>query len=277
MLGLFTLLCGTVFILNRLSNAAEKSKKGWLGVRIEEITPSLRDELKLGDRFGLLVVDVVNYSPADDAGLREDDVIIKYDDRDVEKADEFSKMVRKTEPGTAVKLLIVRDGAEKEIEVTIERRKIERHKTFGWRGEDFEVILSRPQLGVRVHELNEDLAEYFQVEKNAGVLVSEVIADGPAEDAGLKAGDVITKIDDEDIADPDELIDVLNDYEDGDTVTVEFVRKGKTESVDVELAGADFFHHFFGRGGKHVVRMPPWHRNRWRGPKILFKEQGDSI
>jgi membrane-associated protease RseP (regulator of RpoE activity) len=66
-------------------------------------------------------------------------------------------------------------------------------------------------------------------------LILEVIEDSPAEEAGLKAGDVITKVDEEEIRDPEELVETLEDYEEGDVVKVEYVRRGKKESVEVEL------------------------------------------
>ena len=66
-------------------------------------------------------------------------------------------------------------------------------------------------------------------------MILEVVDDSPAEQAGLRAGDVITKVDEEVIRDPDDLIETLEDYEDGDVVQLEYVRKGNKERVEVEL------------------------------------------
>lgn len=235
-LFLLSLMLGFMFI----ANVTFAVGKGWLGVSIREMTPSMREEYKLGERSGLLVVDVARNSPADDAGLREDDVILKYDGQPVEIAGEFSKLVRNTEPGKTVKLLVFRDGEEKDFEVEIAKRKSRVVKPAYWGGKHFAFCMDRPRLGVVVHALNEDLAPYFKVEKNSGALISQVMEDSPAEAAGLKAGDVITKIDDEKISGPEDLYEALEQYEGGDKVMVEYIRKDAAEKVEVELEDEGF-------------------------------------
>lgn len=234
-LALLFMFSGIMLITSHNVRGFAKKKKGWLGVSVQEMTPSLREAMELGDRSGLLITDVVHGSPADDADLREEDVIVKFDGKEVEKANAFARLVRNTEPGTKVKLLIFRDGKEKEVEVILGKRKSKRLRHFGWGGEREIIIMGRPRLGAQVHELNEDLAPYFKVEKNQGVLVLDVTEDSPAEEAGLKAGDVITKVDEEEIRNPEELIQTLEEYEEGDVVQVEYVRGGKKERVEVEL------------------------------------------
>ncbi|RMF57660.1 MAG: PDZ domain-containing protein, partial [Calditrichaeota bacterium] len=108
------LVAAGVLAVGLNGQAHAKSKRGWLGVGIREMTPSLRDEYELGSRDGLLIIDVAPDSPAEDAGLREDDVILKFNGHDVARAKEFSKMVRNMEPGTEVELLILRNGKERE-------------------------------------------------------------------------------------------------------------------------------------------------------------------
>lgn len=225
-----------------------KTKKGWLGVSVKELTPSMRDELKLGNRSGLLITNVVPGSPADDAGLREDDVIAKYDGKTVERIDAFVELVQNTAPETSLKIDIVRDGEEKTVEVAIAKRRSRNWNYFGMGDEGGEVIFlgDRPRLGVQVHELNKDLAEYFPGAEAGGVLVLDVVKDGPAEKAGLKAGDVIQKVNGEKISSPEDLMDVLANFEAGDVVTVEYLRKGapgKTEAAlekPVEIGSRDF-------------------------------------
>src|SRR5262245_42343639 len=75
-------------------SAVEKPGKGWLGVSVRELTPSARERLKLGNETGLLVTEVLRDSPADDAGLKADDVILQFDAQKVEQADDFSRLVR---------------------------------------------------------------------------------------------------------------------------------------------------------------------------------------
>lgn len=259
----FAVLSGLLFVTLRDGNAVEKTKKGWLGVSVQELTPSLRESMKVGNRSGLLITDVVEDSPADDANLREEDVLLSFDGKAVEKADDFTQLVRSTAPDKKVKVKIVRNGEERELEVTVGARKNEAYgRSFSWSGNGSHspnVVMwnNRPQLGAQVQDLNRDLAPYFKVEEKSGVLVLSVSDDSPAEKAGLKAGDVITRLDDEKITDADDLISALRDYEDGDKVTLEYVRQGKNASVQVELENNENSHGFqFFTPAPGKIRVP---------------------
>lgn len=235
--------------------AKESSKKAWLGVQIQELTPSLRESFKLGDKTGLLITEVVENSPADDANLREEDVIIEFAGQPVERAEAFTKLVRGSEPGKEVKVVVMRDGARKEIMVTLAARKTSKSYSYAWGGEPMRFFGPHPQLGVQAHELDADLAAYFSVKENEGALVLKVFEGAPAEKAGIKAGDVITKIDDESIDDPDDLVRALADYEEGDEITVTYVRHGKTTTAKATLEESDSGFHFFQAPGKERIRM----------------------
>lgn len=268
---LLFLFAGFLFIPLDIANTVEKTKKGWLGVRVQEMTPSLKEAYEVGDRSGLLIAEVMHGSPADDAGLREEDVIVEFDGKPVEKADDFARMVRKTAPRTNVTVLIIRDGKEKEIEVTLGRRKVRLRGPTCWSGENFVIVTGKPRLGVRIQELNEDLAPYFKVEEYSGVLISEVTEDSPAEEAGLKAGDVITKIDDEEISDPEDLIEALNEYDEGDVITVEYVRKGKTEKVEVELEESAFPNIRIRRPGGPRIQIHRFAPDLLHAPEMIIR------
>jgi membrane-associated protease RseP (regulator of RpoE activity) len=88
---------------------------------------------------------------------------------------------------------------------------------------------------VKPQDINADLAEYFKVKEHEGVLVAEVVENGPAEKAGIKAGDVIVQLDNEKITEPDDIQSILSDKEDGDKVEIAFVRKGERKTVTAEL------------------------------------------
>ena len=271
-----------IFAIQSQSQAQSKSKKGWLGVGIQEMTPSMSKDYELGNRTGLLITSVVEKSPADDAGLREDDIILTFNGKSVELSEEFSRTVRKTERDTKVSLLIMREGKEKEVEVTIGKRR--RRHSFAWSDDNnfqFFMGMGRPKLGVQVHELNGDLAEYFKVNKDDGVLITQVTEGSPAEAAGLKAGDVITMLDDEKISSHEDLIETLENYDYGDVASVQFERKGKTQKVEVELEGSDFHNlHFFGSGLHKGMRLhvPNAPRIEIAPPmRFEFKGGGKSI
>jgi S1-C subfamily serine protease len=272
----FVIFGALLFVALRDGKAVEKTKKSWLGVSVQELTPSLRDAMKVGNRPGLLITNVVRNSPADDADLRDEDVLLSFDGKTVEKADDFVRLVRNTPPDKKVKIKILRDGEEREIEVTLEARKTvssPRAFAYNWGGDGRNLIaFGRPRLGVQVQELNKDLAPYFKVEEKGGVLVLDVTADSPAEKAGLKAGDVITKIDGEKIIDADDLINALQDYEEGDEATIEYVRQGKTATVQAALESSeDHGFHIWGPD-RQKIRIRNFGADNWRDADLIAPE-----
>jgi len=263
-LAFFAIFGGVLFIAFHDGKAVEKTKKGWLGVSVQELTPSLRETMKAGNRSGLLITDVVEGSPADDANLREEDVLLSFDGKSVEKADEFTELVRNTPPDKKVKVKILRDGEERELEVTVGARKSESWVGgHGWGKNPGMVWMGDwPRLGVQVQDLNKDLAPYFKVEEKNGVLVLEISKDGPAGKAGLKAGDVITRVGDEKITDSDDLISALHDYEEGDKVKIEYVRQGKNSTAEAILDNDESHGFQFFTPERQKIRIPE--RNKIR-------------
>jgi serine protease Do len=245
-----------IFAMIQGVSAKESSKKAWLGVQIQELTPSLRESFKLGDKTGVLITEVVDDSPADDANLREEDVIIEFAGQSVEYAEAFTKLVRNSEPGKEVKVVVIRDGARKEIMVTLAARKTPRSYSAAWSGGPMSFFGSRMHLGVQTHDLDADLAGYFNVKEDGGALVLTVYEDTPAEKAGLKAGDVITKVDDESIDDPEDLARAIADYEEDDEITITYVRHGKTATAKATLEESDRgSFHYFHAPGKERIRI----------------------
>ena len=277
------LLVGIMFLSWQSGEVQAKPKRGWLGVGVEEMTPSMREEMKLGNRSGLLIVSVVPGSPAEDAGLQEDDVLIKYAGKNVDKADDFITLVRDTEPNSPVKITIVREGAEKEIEITVGKKRSANFHYFGTGDEsNFLFFSDKPKLGVQVQELNKDLAQYFNgVEK--GALVLKVVEESPAQKAGLKAGDIISKIDNETVENPEDLMDVLGYYEAEETVNLEYMRKGSAAKTEVKLEKGDEISSKSFR--RYSPRIPPhlnWHGfDRYKGDKdvkiILENGLGEGV
>ncbi len=97
-----------------------KVERGWLGVIIQDLTPSLRDHF--GVKKGVLVSDVVDDSPAQKAGMKRGDVIVRFHGEKVENSTQLREMVVSTPPGEEISLLLVRDGEEKSVKVTIGKK-----------------------------------------------------------------------------------------------------------------------------------------------------------
>ena len=93
--------------------------------------------------------------------------------------------------------------------------------------------MGRGRLGVRVETLNPDLAGYFSVPNNRGVLVVEVMKDTPADKAGLKAGDVITRVAGQEVSDAGDLVQALGNDE--GKVSLDIIRRGARRTIDAQL------------------------------------------
>ena len=223
------------------------SKIGWLGVYIQDITKDMKEALDLKSKRGVLVRDVVNDSPADEAGIEQEDVIIRFEGKKVRNSSHLTSLIRDSSPDEEVELKILRDGKERIITVTLgkrprdllsyeyefepflrEAKRIKPH-TYSF------CFFSGSRIGVKVQDLTEQLGEYFGVEDGEGALITEVEEDMPAHQAGLKAGDVIVEVDGEEIDDTEDLMDAISETEEGDKVEIKVIRNRKPESFVVEV------------------------------------------
>jgi C-terminal processing protease CtpA/Prc len=222
------------------SDATAASRRpGYLGVSIEKLSFDDKKELKVD--FGVLVGDVSEDSPAEKAGIREDDVIQYFNGDKIRRTQDLIRRVRETKPGTKVKIGLVRESKTMEVEAEIGRfhrseiivgGQDERRFRYSGRG--------GRALGVRLHDLNPDLSEYFKVKEDEGALVTEVEDDSPAEKAGIKAGDVIVKIDGDPVTGPDDVAEILSDRDEGDEVEITLIRKGIKQTVKAEVEERNF-------------------------------------
>jgi membrane-associated protease RseP (regulator of RpoE activity) len=191
-----------------------------LGLVLSTISPHLRDDLKIDS--GAVIEEVIPDSPAAKAGLKEGDIILKIDGTKIESDRDIRKTLREMENPKEMTLDVLRDGKPLTVRVTPEKREMNLIHHFGG-----------PYLGVESEEIDQDLANYFQVQPNSGVLVTRVESDSPAMKGGLKSGDVITQINGKKVATPVELRDALKDVKEGESVSVTVLRHGKVQNVTV--------------------------------------------
>jgi serine protease Do len=165
--------------------------RGWLGVQINSLTEDMARSYGLEEAKGAAIVDVTEGSPADKAGLKPDDVVIRVDGRQVEDNGDLSSYVASRPPGAEVELRVLRQGQEKDLSVTL--------GTFP--DEDFaETAEESPrgehqQLGMTLQDLTPELAQRLELDRTAaGAIVLEVSPGEPADEAGLRRGDVIVSV-----------------------------------------------------------------------------------
>ena len=166
-------------------------ERGFLGVNIQDLTPQLAKEFKLDHANGALVSEVTPQSPADKGGLKNGDVIVEFNGTPVTDSRHLKLQVGATIAGSSVPVKILRDGASKTLQVTVEKLAGDKLAKAASATEPAEDALQ----GVAVADL--DLASRAELkvpERVNGALVSQVQPDSAAYEAGLRAGDVITEI-----------------------------------------------------------------------------------
>jgi serine protease Do len=228
----------------------------YLGIGITEIDAERAKALKLPEERGIEITRVDEDTPAAKAGLKKGDVVLEFNGQRVEGAEQFQRLVRETPVGRQVKLLIHREGATQTITATVGPRKAQ---TFRWEG-DFRKGMEKLQenlkgfqefhfqmpdvprammswrsgsLGVEAEALSSQLAEFFGVK--AGVLVRMVTKGSAAEKAGIKAGDVIVKVDTEKVSTPGEVTGAIRSARSKKTFPLTVVRNRQEMTLNVTI------------------------------------------
>jgi serine protease Do len=211
----------------------------FLGVGIQEIDSNRAKELKLPDEAGVEVTRIAPDSPAEKAGIKTGDVITQYNGQRVDGMDQFSRLVRETPAGREVKIGIIRNGAPQTIAVKIVARlaisgqliPAPVQNPFELRFPDMpqsRMTWRSTILGIEAEALDGQLAEFFGVKE--GVLVRTVTKGSPADKAGIKAGDVIVRVDDTKVATPADISNQLRSLR-GRPVSIVVVRDRKEINV----------------------------------------------
>lgn len=234
----------------------------FLGVFGEDINKDNMARYGMREVRGVGITQVVKDSPAEKAGLRKDDVIVKFEGENVTSTRKLNRLVSEVAPDQTARVVISRGGGEQEVSVVVGKRSNSFHNAEGWedlgklkgldRLKDLEKNLppgnvwkwegepgkdgmffgfaGRRRIGINTSPLTKQLAEYFGV--TDGVLVSSVADDSPAAKAGIKAGDVITTIDGEKVEGAGDLSRAINKKKDGD-VTLTIIRNKNQRTVTV--------------------------------------------
>jgi len=182
-----------------------KVTRGWLGVAIQNVDKELAKSFDLKQAGGILVSEVQDNSPASKAGLKQGDVIIRLNDIPMENVSELRNKVAMIIPGSKAELVVVRKGRKKQINVTIGEQPSDFGKT-ALSGNDQK---SLENYGITLQELTRELGERLGYDEGSGVVISDVKADSPAAEQGLKPGYLIEEVNRHAVSSLQDLRDVL--------------------------------------------------------------------
>ena len=208
-------------IVNQLRTDG-KVTRGWLGVGIQGLTPELAAKFSVAENAGVLVNEVFEGDPADKAGILPGDIITKVDGEPVDTPNALSLMIATFAPLAEVPIEVIRDGETHTFQSALGERKSET------------VVASVPSdndvdsnLGLNLQALTSDLAEKFKLEDNAGVIISQVEPDSISQRAGLREGDLIKDVDQQEIASIEDFNNAIGKVPPGQSILLRVIRENR--------------------------------------------------
>ena len=161
--------------------------RGYLGISIQELTPELAKSFGMKDQKGILVAQVSKDSPAEKAGLKQGDVIVEFDGKSFDQTGAFRNDVALKKPGTKVKTVILRDGKRRALSLIIGKLPDEEAATTG-------DPHNLEKIGMAVQDITPELAHQFGLERNKGVVITNVSPNSVAALANVKPGGIILEV-----------------------------------------------------------------------------------
>ncbi len=183
-----------------------RTRRGWLGVRIQTVSDEIAENLGLDGAKGALVTSVAEKGPAEKAGIEKGDVILKFNGKDVSEMRKLPRIVAETKVGKSAPVEVWRKGKVKklsvkvgELEVAEKDGKVETPKVT-------HTSSSVKELGMSLGSLNEDTRARFNLpEEAAGVVILDVDGDGPAAQKGIRAGELIVEVSQKEVTNPQDV------------------------------------------------------------------------
>jgi serine protease Do len=235
----------------------ESGSSSYLGIDIADITSDRLGALKLREEKGVEVTMVDQDAPAGKAGIKEHDVILNMNGTVVESKTQLQRMIHETPPGRVVTLGLSRDGVSLTLKVQLADRGKEMHQF----GKDFHIevppipnvpaiptlsdldipnigvvyVHSSVRSGLMVENLTPQLGEFFGAKNGRGVLVRSVEKGSRADRAGLRAGDVITRVGDQPVQDSSDFTQAMHSHGSGGSVRLGVIRDKKEQTLTLTL------------------------------------------
>ncbi len=180
-----------------------RTRRGWLGVRIQTVTDQIAESLEMGAARGALVAGVTEGGPAEDAGIKSGDVIVTFNDHPVEEMRDLPRMVAETPIDQKAKVKVLRNGKQIELKVKVGElpEDVKERKDSG-----VEDKSSMQLLGLTLAPLKEPLRQTYKLDsRSKGVLVTDVKEGSAGKKAGLQPGDLIIEVAPDTVVSPEQF------------------------------------------------------------------------
>jgi serine protease Do len=213
-----------------------KVTRGWLGVTIQNLTPELAKEFGLKKSAGALVTEIFKGSPAEKAKLKRGDVILELNDKHINNVESLRNVVSQSKVGGTIKLKVLRDGKTINISVLIAEFPQEVVQAIPGVHDENAAENDSALAGFNAMELTREIAKQLGLSKSEkGVVIVKVDSFSPAEDAGLKKGDVIQEINKKRIQKLEDFNKIVNNLRGGDTALLFINRNGNKFYITLKL------------------------------------------
>ncbi|HSV21939.1 MAG TPA: Do family serine endopeptidase [Xanthobacteraceae bacterium] len=197
-----------IAVIDQLRQFGE-TRRGWLGVRIQQVTDDIADSLNIKPARGALVAGIDEKGPAKPAGIEAGDVIIKFDGKEIKEMKDLPRIVADTPVGKDVDVVIVRKGKEESRSVKLGRLEDGEKQAALTPNKDAapqEKTVVQKTLGLNLANMTDDLRKRYKIKDNVkGVVITGIEAQSPAADKRLTAGDVVVEVSQEAVSDTDAL------------------------------------------------------------------------
>ena len=205
-----------------------KVERGWIGVTVQDIEQETANSLGIKSRKGALVVEVIRGGPAEKAGIKKNDIVLFYDGREIEDSEDLRNKVASTNPGSSVKVRILRNGKEEEVTLKVlstdgALKLLER--------------LVKERLGAELRQVDEKDAERYGLQDTRALIILSTEPKGPFAQAGLEAKDLILAYDGQAVSDLEGFVQYVASLPLAKRVTLLALdhRTGNMGYVDVTL------------------------------------------
>ena len=216
-----------------------ETRRGWLGVHIQNVSEEIADSLSLKEVHGALVANVTENGPAQAAGIQAGDVILSFNGQTIDRMRSLPRIVAETPVGEKVAVVVWRKGKEVNVNVTLGRLEKQEAATASAKSDEKGSDSTIDDLGISVASITDKVREHFQIPDDVeGVIVTGVTDGSNAAKKGLQPGDILLELNQEAVSKPSEVATIIASVKKSDrkSVLMLFNRAGDRRFIVVPLA-----------------------------------------